>query len=391
MCNFIPGECVGIVSTEFLDGLGEDLPGVYRSFPLFPQEDFEGAGNAEIVRKFSDFHFLRITGIPEGLEIYVISQLSARLSDAIKGGQAVVELNYRLPLSSAEPQLRLRLSRPALQLAVGIRALFAELTDTVDPLRPVAMLDAALDQSSIDETRTVSQFDFLGEHNERWGEEASPLAERPTHGSRVFKILDSCLPKGVEIVAGRIFKNNHDDISTLRVAAAFSSLVARKDPTVVNISAALSDHYTICTECGSPVWVSPFHSQLLPFVFRLVEERTTVVMAAGNQSQIANARHASAEVQNLILVEALNSKGSKAAYSNVVDTEYAKVSAAFGGEPIQKEGSIPCFEGDPEGHGTSFAAPWVTALTYLRMSRWHKGRLPLGYYFDGLIQSNGYI
>ena len=108
----------------------------------------------------------------------------------------------------------------------------------------------------------------------------------------------------VPIVSGRVMANSPLGITVLKVATAFAHLVAFEDPAIVNLSLAPRDNELICPYCKRAVSVEAFHSLILPFLFRLVGDTTTTVMAAGNRRQFSNARHALAETSSLVLVEA---------------------------------------------------------------------------------------
>lgn len=91
---------------------------------------------------------------------------------------------------------------------------------------------------------------------------------------------------------------------------------------------------------------------------------TATVMAAGNYGQVSNARHALTETTSLALVEAEDSSGNFASYSNRVDSGHAAAVRIFGGDAADTTGRATIFEHAPDSYGTSYAAPFVTAATY---------------------------
>ena len=132
----------------------------------------------------------------------------------------------------------------------------------------------------------------------------------------------------------------------------------------MNLSLAPRDDEIICPSCGKAVAVAAFHSLILPFLFRVAGVRTLTVMAAGNRRQFNNARHALADTERLVLVEASDSHGRPASYSNRIDTSCASMARVFGGDDSKLPGGTTVFEDSPNSFGTSYAAPFVTAAAY---------------------------
>jgi hypothetical protein len=141
-------------------------------------------------------------------------------------------------------------------------------------------------------------------------------------------------------------------------------MVAVEGPAIINLSLAPRDDEVICPRCRRAVPVEAFHSLILPFVFRIAGETTMTVMAAGNRGQVSNARHALAQTGSLTLVEATDSAGGLASYSNRIDTNHAAAARAFGGDEAKKPGGITVFENASNTYGTSYAAPFVSAAAY---------------------------
>ena len=218
--------------------------------------------------------------------------------------------------------------------------------------------------------RSIKSFDFTGPR-ERFGKQLVGDHDLDGHGTAVARILDAILPSEVQLVSGLVMTNDPHGITVLRVATAFAHLVGYAAPVVVNLSLAPRDDVLICPYCNEAVPVEAFHSLILPFVFRLATGVMTI-MAAGNRAQISNARHALAGTDRLVLVEAEDSEGRLAAYSNRVDTRHVAVARAYGGDDPAASGKAAVYQGDPNTFGTSFASPFIAAAAFAyRTSKGH--------------------
>jgi hypothetical protein len=308
--------------------------------------------------------FIHMTGIPDGLEVLAVSKLSAALHELIAAHRAVVELNLYLPIAAQLVGRRHdQLSSQAFRLAQKFRRYFSQ-TSCPTPTRAIGMLDTGIALSSITTGRNLRARDYTGPRS-RFGNVLEEDHDVQGHGTEVCRILDSILPEEVPIVSGRITANNALlEITVLKVATAFAHLVAAEAPAVVNLSVAPRDDLVICPKCNQVLPVDAFHSLILPFVFRLAGDTTLTVMAAGNRGQVSNARHALAETNSLVLVEAADSRGELASYSNRVDIGHAAAVRAFGGDDGKEAGGITVFENAQHTYGTSYAAPFVSAAAY---------------------------
>jgi hypothetical protein len=364
MCNFAAGECLAIAEDDNIFGLLDGWKvGKYELIPLVPKVNstYPTSGPGARMRKFV---FIHITGIPDGLEVLAVSKLSAALHELIKTDRAVVELNLYLPMAAQLAGWRQnQLSPQAFQLAENVRRYFSQKSDLGSP-RAIGMLDSGITLSSIITGRKLIARDYTGSRS-KFGNVLEEDHDVRGHGTEVFRILDASLPEEVPIVSGRITANNELlEITVMRVATAFAHLVAVENPAVVNLSLAPRDDQIICPTCGEAVPVDAFHSLILPFVFRLAGETTLTVMAAGNRGQVSNARHALAETNSLVLVEAAASTGELASYSNRVDDGHGAAVRVFGGDGGKEAGGIRVFENAPHAYGTSYAAPFVSAAAY---------------------------
>jgi hypothetical protein len=302
--------------------------------------------------------------IPQGLEVLAVSKLSAALSDLIQTHCAVVELN--LYLTTAAHQVRRRrdqFSPPAMRLVAKLREYFALPGSVPVPPRPIALLDSGIDLSSLRSSRALTARDYTGPVS-TFGNAIAADHGAGDHGTDICRILDAILPDNVPIVSGRIASKSSPAITVLKVATAFAHLVATHDPVVVNLSLAPRDDQLVCPRCRRALPVEAFHSLILPFVFRIAGATTATVMAAGNRGQISNARHALAETTSLALVEAEDSSGNFAGYSNRVDSGHAAAVRIFGGDAAGTPGGATVFENAPDSFGTSYAAPFAAAATY---------------------------
>lgn len=92
-------------------------------------------------------------------------------------------------------------------------------------------------------------------------------------------------------------------------------------------------------------------------------------MAAGNSGQIANARWLSDDIDNLLLAYAENSRHERTRYSCATTgpLAYRYSVGAFGGDDPGGPDAQGMFSDG--SHGTSFAAPFVTAATLVTIAR----------------------
>jgi hypothetical protein len=372
MCNFAPGECVAIAEDGQVERRLEDwsLPGKWEKIPLVsPELDLGGRPS----RRMRKYVFIHVTGIPIGLEVLAVSKLSAALHDLIASNRAVVELNNYLPIAAQRAGARHdQLSPPAIRLVERLGQYFnhsmsrqgGRARTRASGRVPIGVIDSGIVFSSLPNRRSFIAMDYAGPRS-TFGTVVENDHDVRGHGTEVCRILDAILPDEVPVVSGRVTASNASlEITVLRVAAAFAHLVADKGPAVVNLSLAPRDDLIICPRCRKGVPVEAFHSLILPFVFRLAGEETLTVMAAGNRGQVSNARHALAETDSLVLVEALDSVGNLASYSNRVDESHAAAARVFGGDETKNWAGVSVFENAPHTYGTSYAAPFVSAAAY---------------------------
>jgi hypothetical protein len=393
MCNFAAGECLAIAEADNISGRlnNWNFPGKWELIPLVPEglTTYPTSGPGARMRKYV---FIHMTGIPDGLEVLAVSKLSAALHELIAAHRAVVELNLSLTIA-AQPAGRRhdQLSPQAFQLAQKLRRYFSQYPPGAAPARAIGLLDSGIALSSFTTGRQLKARDYAGPRS-RFGNLLEEDHDVRGHGTEVCRILDAILPDEVPIVSGRITPHNARlEITVLRVATAFAHLVAAEGPTVVNLSLAPRDDQVICPKCRHAVPVDAFHSLILPFVFRLAGDTTLTVMAAGNRGQVSNARHALAETNSLVLVEAADSTGELASYSNRVDAGHAAAVRAFGGDDGKEAGGITVFENAQHTYGTSYAAPFVSAVAYAYRAANPGARFvstpdPAGYDFGSFAQ-----
>lgn len=365
MCTHVPGECLAVAQLSH-DELEHrlsawDLPGRWTILPLVTGSGTWPQAPEDL---FGQHHFVHFVDIPDGLEMLAVSKLSACLHDLIGAHRAVVELHHQLPLGAQSPR------PPPAELGPRGRRHAAQLRQALESMgnpapRPVALLDTGLSVGGLRvRARQRTARDYAFDRAPDFGAELAGNHDLIGHGTQVFRILDEALPDRVPIVSGRVAAHNELGITVLRVASAFAHLVAMHDPAVVNLSLAPRDDLLTCPHCRRPVAVGAFHSLLLAHVFRIVAPRTQVVMAAGNRGQVGNARHGVAAADNLILVEAADSTGELASYSNSVDEEFVAAARVFGGDDDSTPRGQSVFRGQPHSRGTSFAAPFVTVAAY---------------------------
>lgn len=362
MCNFAPGECIAIAENVNIASLlsNWNFPGKWELIPLIPKDlDLDGERSSRMRR----YVFIHITGIPTGLEILAITKLSAALHELIGSHRAVVELNSYLPMAAQRAGARQdQLCPEAGRLVDKLRRHFQESKDK--STSPIGVIDSGVAFSSLPNRRIFKGRDYTGPRS-RFGQVVEDDHDLRGHGTEVCRILDAILPDETPVVSGRITASNAFlEVTVLRVASAFAHLVAAEGPAIVNLSLAPRDDQIICPRCRQEVPVEAFHSLILPFVFRLAGDKTLTVMAAGNRRQVSNARHALAETNSLVLVEAADSTGRLAAYSNRVDVSHAAAVRVFGGDETERPGAVSVFENASHTYGTSYAAPFVSAAAY---------------------------
>jgi len=366
MCNFVPGECLAIAENDDIYHrlVQWKLPGRWELIPLIPEEPDMPHTKSSPRRKQPSHVFIHLTGIPDGLEVLAVSKLSAALSDLIGSHRAVVELNLYLPMATQQARRRRdQLSPQAARLVSKLREHFSRNGKWPVPLRPIALLDSGINFSSLRTTRPLIARNYTGSRA-TFGQIVDIDHGAGEHGTDVCRILDSILPDSVPIISGQVASRASPSITVLKVATAFAHLVAADRPAVVNLSLAPRDDQLVCPRCRRAIPVEAFHSLILPFVFRVAGPTALTVMAAGNRGQISNARHALAETTSLALVEATDSSGNLAAYSNRVDSGHATAVRFFGGDNTEGRGRVTVFENAPESFGTSYAAPFASAAAY---------------------------
>lgn len=363
MCNFVPGQVIAIGPCSVLAEIGDGLPGQLGPVvPLLSQEDgvdvnSQLAGLGSVVLKTDP-----------GIELYALSRLSARLSASIEKSEAAVDVNHILPLAAPESfaAASLRLSPHAEREASIVR----QLLRTALPPRPgprrIAVLDSGLAADYIAH-RELRYFDYSsGGRLRRDAELSDPLG----HGTRVVSILDQVLPSEVSVSVGRL-PSTPGSLTALTVVQALGDIIAREMPDVVNLSVCLRNDWFLCPHCKQRVPAPTFLSSLLPLVIRLggrSASSTLTVMAAGNSGQAPNSRWLTEDVDTLLFAVAENRRRERTLYSSAPDGPHGDLCSvgAFGGDD----------PGDPEAqgvfidgaHGTSFAAPFVSAVALLTKS-----------------------
>lgn len=366
MCTHVPGECLAIAQgtrEELKKLLHEwDIPGRVEILPLLPEgQEYR----SDLALPFANHHFVHVVDVPEGLEILAVSRLSAAFQDLLSKRRAIVELHMNLPLS-AQPARRPRdeLSALGQHMAERLRRFVGGLPMRANAWRPIGLLDTGISTSRLRvRLRRRITRDYMAAPG-MFGSVIAGDHDLQGHGTQVFRILDESLPDQVPIVSGRIAAQDESGITVLRIATAYAHMVATDDPSVINLSLAPRDDLVICPHCRRAIPVEAFHSLILPYVFQLTWKRTLTIMAAGNQGQIANARHAFAATDGLTLVEASNSSGERAAYSNSVDSQFASVARVFGGDGDDAKHPQRMFRGIEGSFGTSLASPFVSVAAY---------------------------
>ncbi|WP_143007659.1 MULTISPECIES: S8/S53 family peptidase [Nitrosospira] len=301
-----------------------------------------------------------------GLELYAVSRLSARLSALIEKNEAAVDVNHILPLAAVEPlsDTSLRFSPHAEREASIVRQLLRSALPPPDsrpgPLR-IAVLDSGLIRD-FSAHRELRYFDYS--INGQLRRDAEP-ADPSGHGTRVVSIFDQILPPHVELSVGRL---PSDSLTALTIARALGDIIAREMPDVVNLSVSLRNDWFFCSRCKQRVLAPTFLTSILPLVMRLGGKnavRTLTVMAAGNSGQIPNSRWLTEDLDTLLFAIAENRHHERARYSSAPDGPLGDLysASAFGGDdPEDPDAQGVFIDG---AHGTSFAAPFVSAVALL--------------------------
>lgn len=360
MCNFVPGQVVAIGPISVLSEIRDELPGRLGAVTPLVTEQGEIDFNSELSRLGSV-----VLKTDPGLELYAISRLSARLAGAIERNDAVVDVNQILPLSGPEAisTPSLRLSPHAEREAGAVRQLLrATLSPQATP-RKVAVLDSGL-SADFTAHREVRYYDYsTGGRLRRDVDAADPVG----HGTRVASILDQILPSEVELCVGRL-PSDPGGLTALTIAQAIGDMVARETPDVLNLSVALRNDWFLCPHCRQRVPAPTLLSSLLPLVIRLAGRTTSstlTVMAAGNTGQTPNSRWLTEDVETLMFAVAENRNRERTRYSSAPEGPRGDLfsAGAFGGDDPDDPGAQGVFADG--SHGTSFAAPFVSAVALL--------------------------
>jgi subtilisin family serine protease len=360
MCNFVPGQAVAIGPLSVLHEMGGGLPGTLGPVLPLVSEVGDIGDSSEIARLGTV-----VLKTDPGLELYAVSRLSARLAAAIEKKEAVVDLNHFMPLSAPEPLSfgSLRLSPHAEREAAAIRRLLrSSLPSQPRPIR-VAVLDSGL-AADFGAHRPLRYFDYSAGGRLR---QDQPQTDPLGHGTRVATILDQILPPEVELSIGRL-PVEAGSLTALSIAQALGDIIARELPEVVNLSVAMRNDWFVCPNCKQRVPAPTFLSTLLPLVVRLggrSTASTVTVMAAGNTGQLPNSRWLTEDVETLLFAVAQNRKGERTRYSSAPEGPHADLfsAGAFGGDDPDDPDSQGVFLDGM--HGTSFAAPFVSAVALL--------------------------
>jgi subtilase family protein len=315
-----------------------------------------------------------------GAEIHALTQLAAALGPQLRKREVVVDLNHFIPWGSESADAsELRLSHRAEEVVAELRSFLRRGLGT--PVRngrqklarTVAVLDTGLDER-VTLHRPWRFLDYS--RRGRLTLDSSPTDPRG-HGTRIVRILDEILPPDVEVVVGKL-PASETELTSLAVANALGDIVARTLPDVVNLSLSTVDQVVVCPSCRKRVGVPPFFSTLLPTIIRLAGQSavgTVAVMAAGNEGKVSNCRWLHSDVSNLVLALAENRKGQRAKYSATVEGPTADLYSAsvFGGDDPSDVDPMGVFTDGT--HGTSFAAPFVSAAA-LAAKQWPKFMAP---------------
>jgi hypothetical protein len=219
-----------------------------------------------------------------------------------------------------------------------------------EPHRVVGMIDSGVEEACL-RTRGLDFFDCSGANNPL-GHRLDVPEDPVGHGTRVATVLDAALaPETGLVVAGL---GPDENVTASAVATAILAVLAQKgpSPTVLNLSLhPLME--------GGHRGASIHQVQLVHSVLKHYAPRVAAIMAAGNDGIPTEIPDWAAP--NLIYVVALNSLGRVAKYSSLPQSP-GRVVAAFGGDDPTEANGIPFFAIDSEfEHGTSLAAPLVTA------------------------------
>jgi Subtilase family len=360
MCTFVPGEAIAIGPIQTLHDLGEVVPGLKSTVRPLLSEVGDYPANSDLARLGT-----LTVRIEPGLELFALSRISARLAGAIEKHEAAVDLNHILPLSAAvEPAgLPLRLSPHAAREVDSIRRVLRSLLlPTVMPRR-IAVLDSGLSPSYLAH-RNVRYLDYSAAGHLRLD---SPQSDPLGHGTRVVTILDQVLPPDAELSVGRL-PSEASSLTTLNLAHALGDIVARERPEVVNLSVSLQSAKYVCPACKQRVSAPTFLSSFFPLIIRLSgrsAQNTITVIAAGNTGQVPSSRWLTDDVSTLLFAVAEDRNGDRAQYSSAPEGPSADLvsAGAFGGDdPATAEAQGVFLDG---AHGTSFAAPFVSASALL--------------------------
>jgi hypothetical protein len=360
MCTFVPGEVIAIAPIYALNEIGDGLPGV-RSLvrPLVSEE-----GGLPFNSELAQLGTLMVRTDP-GSELYALSRVSARLAGAIEKKEAIVDLNHVLPLSAPDqaPRLPLRMTPHAEREVAGIRRILRSALPAAPTPRRIAVLDSGLAPEYVAH-RELRYLDYSDGGRLRLNSApVDPLG----HGTRVVTILDQILPAEVELSIGRL-PSDPGSLTALTVAHAFGDIVARERPQVVNLSISPRSDWFVCPSCRKRVPAPTFLSNFLPLVIRMggrSTENTVTVMAAGNTGQLPNSRWLTQDVNTLLFAVAENQRGDRTRYSSAPEGPYADLysAGAFGGDDPDDANAQGVFSDGT--HGTSFAAPFVSAVALL--------------------------
>lgn len=360
MCNFVPGQVVAIGPVSVLTEIRGDLPGRLGAVtPLLTEQ-----GDLNFDSELSRLGSVVLKTDP-GLEPYAISRLSARISNAIEQKVAVVDVNQLLPLSAPDstPSTSLRLSPHGEREAAAVRQLLRSTLSPKATPRKVAILDSGL-SSDFAAHRELRYYDYSnGGRLRRDAEAVDPLG----HGTRVTSILDRILPSEVELCVGRL-PSDAAALTALTIAQAMGDIVVRETPDVLNLSVALRNDWFLCPHCRQRVQAPTLISSLLPLVIRLAGKslgNTVTVMSAGNSGQVPNSRWLTEDVETLMFAVAENRNHERARYSSAPEGPRGDLfsAGAFGGDDPDEPGAQGVFADGT--HGTSFAAPFVSAVALL--------------------------
>lgn len=360
MCNFVSGQVVAIGPISVLADIRGDLPGRLGTVTPLVSEQGDVDFNSELSKLGSV-----VLKTDPGLELYAISRLSARLAGAIEHNDAVVDVNQILPLSTPESitNSSLRLSPHGEREANAVRQLLRATLSPKPAPRKVAVLDSGI-SPDFSAHRELRYYDYSTAGKLRKDAEAvDPVG----HGTRVASILDRILPSDVELCVGRL-PSDPAGLTALAIAQAMGDIVAREVPDVLNLSVALRNDWYLCPHCRMRVPAPTLLSSLLPLVIRLAGKSTSntmTVMAAGNTGQAPNSRWLTEDVETLMFAVAENRNRERAQYSSAPEGPRADLfsAGAFGGDDPEEPGAQGVFVDGT--HGTSFAAPFVSAVALL--------------------------